>query len=103
MRYLLGLGLLVFGSLNAFGWGGEGHDVIVRMALRQMKTSERKAVYAPLGTSDPYTIGNWADSIKKFNGTADWHYVDIPDRDEHYNAVRDCSNADCIIAKLGMV
>jgi hypothetical protein len=88
---------------NAFSWGSEGHDVVVKMALRMMKPSERKAVYDLLGTHDTYVIGNWADSIKKFNGTSKWHYVDIPERDEHYNADRDCQNGDCIIAKLGMV
>jgi hypothetical protein len=88
---------------NAFGWGDEGHDVVVRLAFRLMKPTERKAAYDLLGTHDTYQIGNWADDIKKKNGTANWHYVDIPDRDEHYNADRDCPNGDCIVAKLAMV
>src|SRR5580704_16622756 len=82
---------------NAFSWGSEGHDVVVKMALRMMRPTERKAVYDLLGTHDTYVIGNWADSVKKLNGTSDWHYVDIPDRDAHYNADRDCPNNNCII------
>jgi hypothetical protein len=100
---LIFLVLSSFSASNAFSWGSEGHDVVVKMALRMMKPSERKAAYDLLGTKDTYVIGNWADSVKKLNGTSDWHYVDIPERDAHYNADRDCLNNNCIIAKLDMV
>ncbi len=95
--------LLAMTCSRAFAWGGEGHDVVVKMALRLMKPAERKAVYDLLGTHDTYYIGNWADEVKGKCGNGNWHYVDIPDRDEHYNADRDCPNGDCIIAKLAMV
>jgi hypothetical protein len=100
---LISLALSLLGISNALGWGCEGHDVVVKMALRMMKPSERKAVYDLLGTHDTYLIGNWADSVKAWNGTKKWHYVDIPERDAHYNAQRDCHDGECIIAKLAMV
>lgn len=100
---LLFLALSGLSASQAFSWGWEGHDVVVRMAMRMMKPSEKKAVYDLLGTNDPDRIGNWADSIKKFNGTSQLHYVDIPERDIHYNADRDCPDGNCIIAKLDMV
>lgn len=102
-RYLALSLLLAFSPKNSFTWGSEGHDVIVRMAIRLMPPAERKAVYALLGTHDTYIIGNWADEIKAKNGTGPWHYVDIPDRNTRYNAGRDCPNDNCIIAKLEMV
>jgi hypothetical protein len=100
---LIFLALTSFSASNAFSWGSEGHDVVVKMALRMMKPAERKAVYDLLGTHDTYEIGNWADSIKEYNGTKNWHFVDIPEKAEHYDAARDCPNGDCIIAKLAMV
>jgi hypothetical protein len=103
MKYLLSVFVLVFGVSNASAWGGEGHDVVVRLAIRLMKPAERKAVYALLGTHDTYKIANWADAVKEKNGTQNWHFVDIPERDVHYNADRDCPDGDCIIAKLAMV
>ena len=90
-------------ATNAFSWGSEGHDVVVKMAIRLMKPAERKAVYDLLGTHNTHYIGHWADAVKDKNGTKNWHFVDIPDRDEHYNPERDCPNGDCIIAKLAMV
>ncbi len=100
---LIFLALSGLSASNAFSWGSEGHDVVVRMAIRMMKPSERKAVYDLLGTHDTHYIGHWADAVKDQNGTKNWHFVNIPDRDEHYNADRDCPNGDCIIAKLSMV
>ena len=103
MRYILSIILLGFGISNASAWGGEGHDVVVRMAIRRMKPSERKAVYALLGTRDTRYIGNWADHVKDKYGNGNLHFVNIPERDEHYNAERDCPDGDCIIAKLALV
>ena len=88
---------------SAFGWGSEGHDAIVQMALRMMKASERKAVFDLLGTHDTHYIGHWADAQREKLGNGNLHFVNIPDRDVHYNAERDCPNNDCIIAKLDQV
>ena len=106
MKYraiLIFFALSTISAPRAFCWGSEGHDVVVRMAIRQMKPAERKAVYDLLGTHDTHYIGHWADAVKSQNGTKNWHFVNIPDRDEHYNPDRDCPNGDCIIAKLAMV
>jgi hypothetical protein len=106
MKIRIILLFLVLSSLSAsqaFSWGSEGHDVVVKMALRMMKPSDRKAVYDLLGTHDTHYIGHWADAVKDKNGTKNWHFVNIPDRDKHYNADRDCPNGDCLIAKLAMV
>jgi hypothetical protein len=100
---LIFLALTSFSASNAFSWGGEGHEVVVRLAFRLMKPAERKAAYDLLGTHDYYEIGNWADEVKDLNGTKRWHFVDIPEKAEHYNADRDCPNGDCIIAALDKV
>src|ERR1700733_9629820 len=97
---LIFFALTAFSASNAFSWGGEGHDVVVRLAFRLMKPAERKAAYDLLGTHDTYEIGNWADEVKDINGTKRWHFVDIPGNAEHYNAARDSPNGDCIIAEL---
>jgi hypothetical protein len=73
------------------------------MAIRMMKPQERKAVYALLGTHDTHYIGHWADAQKERLGNGNLHFVDIPDRAEHYNADRDCPAGDCIVAKLDEV
>ncbi len=97
------LALSGLSASTAFSWGSEGHDVVVKMALRMMKPSEKKAAFDLLGTHDTYVIGNWADSVKKMNGTSKLHYVDIAERDVRYNPERDCANGNCIIAKLDQV
>ncbi|MDP4200221.1 MAG: S1/P1 nuclease [Bacteroidota bacterium] len=86
---------------SSFAWGREGHEVVVRMALRLMKRSEQVKVYELLGTHDWGEIGRWADSIRPHRPESEdrWHYVDIPATADAYDAARDCEPT-CIIKEL---
>ncbi len=96
MIALVMIGLL---SPRAFGWGTTGHVIVARIAEDRLSKEASQKLSDLLAAddsasehgrlSDPY-VSNWADMIKKSNGTSPWHWVDIPLEADSYDAKRDC-------------
>ena len=93
---------LLCGSLPAFGWGGEGHSLIARIAWAQLTPAVQARVSEILGPGvTMQSIASWADNIRnQRRDTGPWHYIDIPIDKPHLDMARDCPKGECVIAKI---
>lgn len=87
-------------------WGAQGHHVVARLAWALMTVPTRSAVTALLGGGQDVFVSSstWADEIRPSRPeTANWHFVDIPVDQDHYDPTRDCRpspHGDCVIAEI---
>jgi len=103
MRKFLAATLAILGiPTSAFTWGGEGHDLVARIAQAQLKPKVRARVDAILGPGVTIvSISSWADQIRRERQESGaWHYIDIPIDQPHLDMARDCPKGDCVIAAL---
>jgi len=94
--------LLFCCSLPAFGWGGEGHALVARIALAELTPAARAQVEAILGPNQTMvSIASWADEIRRSRPeTGPWHYIDIPIDKPHMDMSRDCKDGACVVAAI---
>jgi hypothetical protein len=103
MRKLLATMLAVLCvPLPAFSWGGEGHDLVARIAQAQLTAKVRAKVDAILGPNVTMaSISSWADNIRRQRAeTGPWHYIDIPIDQTHLDMARDCAKGDCVVQAI---
>jgi len=96
-------------------WGAEGHHIVARLAWAQMTPAARDEATAILGggSGGPGGPGGedvflaaatWPDEIRSSRPeTYNWHFVDIPVGETHFDAERDCKpteRGDCVIAEI---
>jgi hypothetical protein len=100
MRKALAAGLCW--TISAFGWGGEGHELIARIAEAQLTPAVRAKVAAILGPNvSMASVASWADEVRRSRAeTGPWHYIDIPIGQPHLDMARDCPKGDCVIKKI---
>ncbi len=93
---------LLCGVLPAFGWGGEGHSLIARIAWVQLTPAVQARVSQILGPNVTIqSIASWADTIRnQRRETGPWHYIDIPIDQPHLDMARDCPKGDCVITRI---
>jgi hypothetical protein len=97
--------LLVIAASSAnlcFGWGEEGHRLVVRLAEGLLTPAARAQVAATLAPGDSLEeLASWADEVRRTRKeTEPWHYIDIPLHSMGLDMKRDCPQNDCIIAKI---
>lgn len=103
MRKLLAAALAAFVvPMPVFSWGGEGHNLVARIAQVQLSAKVRAKIDAILGPNVTIvTISSWADSVRRDRPeTGPWHYVDIPIDMPHLDMARDCAKGDCVIQAI---
>jgi hypothetical protein len=110
--------LLSATASRAWAWGEEGHSIIAEIAQRRLSPASAQAIARildPNSAASPYTapslasIATWADEVR-YNGTVknetyNWHFVDIPRQDTHYDPATECPKenpelGDCVINEL---
>jgi hypothetical protein len=93
---------ILCGSLPLFGWGGEGHSLVARIAWAQLTPAVQARVTAILGPNATLqSIASWADQVRsQRRETGPWHYIDIPIDKPHLDMARDCPKGDCVLAKI---
>jgi hypothetical protein len=100
----MGVAACLAGAPALFGWGPEGHHIVARLALERMTPEAKSAVQDLLGSEDFVGVSTWGDEIRRQRPeTYNWHFVDIPYSEFHYDAARDCKSTpqgDCIVAEL---
>jgi len=98
-RLLLAALLLI--SPGAFGWGPEGHRVVVIMARQHLRPETAARVQELLGTETIEDASTWADQIAHSTRpeTAPWHFIDIPLRDSRLDLGRECPQGQCVVVK----
>jgi hypothetical protein len=89
----------------AWAWGEEGHSIVAEIAQRRLndKAAAKVAVILGKGVSLA-SVSTWADDVRSARPeTYNWHFVDIPLADKHYDPARDCrpsKRGDCVVAAL---
>lgn len=94
--------LFLAGCQSGFGWGEEGHRLVVRIAERLLTPAAQAQVQAALAPGELLVDrASWADQIRGSQPwTASWHYVDIPLNSLGLDRKRDCPKGDCVIARI---
>jgi len=94
--------LLLCGCVSAFGWGGEGHSLVARIAWSELTPSVQAKVTEILGPGVTIqSVASWADQIRNQRSqSGPWHYIDIPINQPHLDMARDCPKGDCVITKI---
>jgi hypothetical protein len=97
---------------TALGWGQEGHAIVAEIAQRRLNDTARAAISTIMTNISPAlkqaslaSFASWADDYRPLHHeTTNWHFVDIPLKEEVYDPTRECKpddpNGDCIIAEL---
>jgi hypothetical protein len=101
-KFLLFICAPLMAPLPASAWGPQGHEIVASIALRELTPAARDQVAWLLGGPAMMVHdANWADEIRdQRRETAGWHYVDIPLVASGYEARRDCSDQDCVVAQI---
>jgi S1/P1 Nuclease len=113
----LTLVFIIFSS-EAWAWGEEGHSIVAEIAQRRLSQNAAQAITqilranpnaTPYPTPSLASISTWADEVR-YNGpqpneTYNWHFVDIPRQDTHYDPQTECpkekpAQGDCVINEL---
>ncbi len=86
----------------AFGWGEEGHRLIVRIAESRITPAVMAQIQATLNPGESLEdLASWADEVRQTRpNTASWHFVDIPLSSAGLDMSRDCPKGDCVVAKI---
>jgi len=97
-----GVAILLCGSVPAFGWGVEGHNLVARLAAAHLTPAAAARVAEILGPGTTMaSISSWADQIRRERApTGPWHYIDILIVNKHLDMTRDCPTGDCVITKI---
>jgi len=89
---------------RAFAWGSEGHRIIGEIAEQHLQPETVRQIRDLLAIENETSladVANWADQIRRqCRETASWHFVDIPITAGAYDAARDCSGGNCVVAKI---
>jgi len=94
--------LMALGCRSAFGWGNEGHRLIVLIAEGMLSPEARTRVQATLAPGESLVdFATWADEFRKTHPeTEPWHFIDIPISSTGLDMKRDCPENNCVIAKI---
>lgn len=108
------LALVLASPDRAFAWGKDGHEIVGKIAEKNLGKPARAAVDALLkdhqfkGLSDTKLV-NWADSIRssamykeKYPKSDRWHYIDIDIASDlaKIDVAANCKDGDCVYGAL---
>ena len=108
------LGALLVPATRAVAWGKDGHDIVGRIAEKNLGKPARAAVDELLkehqfkGISDSKLV-NWADSIRgsavykqKYPKADQWHYINIDIAADlaTIDVAASCKDGDCVYGAL---
>jgi hypothetical protein len=108
----LALAILLPGAVRLSAWGAEGHHIVALLAWGLMTPAARNEATTILGggpggpaDEDMFVAAStWADEVRSSRPeTYNWHFVDIPVGEAHFDAGRDCkptARGDCVIAEI---
>ena len=93
---------MVLGVRLLFGWGIEGHRLVVRIAEGRLTPAARAEVARVLAPGESLdALASWADQVRPSRPeTETWHYIDIPITSAGLDMKRDCPRAGCVISKI---
>ncbi|HUI77369.1 MAG TPA: S1/P1 nuclease [Bryobacteraceae bacterium] len=85
-----------------FGWGVEGHRLVVRIADGMLAPATRMEIGRVLAPGESLAaLASWADDVRiSRKETEPWHYIDIPIGSSGLDWKRDCPAGGCILSKI---
>jgi hypothetical protein len=85
-----------------FGWGMEGHRLVIRIADGMLTPAARTEVERTLAPGESLVaLASWADEVRASRKeTEPWHFIDIPITSNGLDRKRDCPAAGCVISKI---
>ncbi|HEV3332627.1 MAG TPA: S1/P1 nuclease [Bryobacteraceae bacterium] len=85
-----------------FGWGMEGHRLVLRIADGMLTPAARMEVAQLLPPGESLTaLASWADDVRfARKETEPWHYIDIPIGSTGLDMKRDCPLEGCLVSKI---
>jgi hypothetical protein len=105
--FIAGLIVLAPAVVPVGAWGAQGHHIVARIAWALMTPAAREHASALLdgGGMDAFVASaTWADDVRSERpGTYNWHFVNIPVSEGHYDAARHCpptERGDCVVAEI---
>lgn len=90
-KNIIVMAALMMVSPSAFSWGKNGHRIVGEIAQRNLSKEAQKGVKEILGDEDLSRVATWSDEIrsnKKYDYTAPWHYVSIPNGKTYFDQKR---------------
>lgn len=116
------LSFLLAAAGNAFGFGHVGHQAIAETARQFLSPATRAQVVRILGSDDLPGVSTWLDDIRaagqnrgsmkgedeakeflrRFPGSAKWHYVNFPVGSTCYNPTSSFANKDDVIHAIDL-
>lgn len=81
MKGLLSI-LILFGAVQAFGWGATGHRATGYVAEQYLTSKTKKKIAAILGQESLAMVSTWMDEIRSdstYDYAITWHWTTIPD------------------------
>lgn len=93
--------LLVGPAESALAWGPLGHRVAAKVAEARLTPAARQAIRELLEPGESLAdASTWADDHRDaIRGSAGWHFVNVPIREDRYNA-RFCKESGCVVSKI---
>jgi len=91
---------------DALAWGPEGHAIVAEIAEARLTDTARAQIAELLALDDSHAqhldqIASWPDAVRLARPeTGPWHFVDIPLDASKYDANRDCSGGNCVVAAI---
>lgn len=74
--------LLVLYCAQAWGWGGDGHKIVARIAENHLTANAKKNINLLLDGDSLPSVSIWADFVKftpLYSYTTEWHFINLPD------------------------
>src|SRR5215813_6732307 len=89
-------------ATEALAWGEDGHAIVAEIAQRRLDDGTYAAISSILANASPTlkhaslaSLASWADDYRPTHPeTTNWHFVDIPLKEDVYDPARDCKIAE---------
>lgn len=92
MKYLVIALYCISLSINALGWGQNGHRIVGQIAFNHLSKKARTQIESILDGHSIAMVSNFMDEIKsdpKYDSLGPWHYCTIPTGQEYSGASKD--------------
>ncbi len=83
--------IILFTSLNSFGWGQKGHDIVAYIAECNLSPKAYRKVVAALDGHSPVYYANWLDGAShtpEYAYTKTWHYANVDEGNNYQTQPR---------------
>jgi len=98
---ILTLVALLLPGPSAAAFGSKGHEVVGFLADRHLTPEAKLALREICRSPSLAYIANWADAIREDRPeTAPWHYVNLPEDADRFDAERDVPPQGCVVERI---